>query len=129
MSKINKNSGLTTIEAIFAILIVVVGLVVYASSLNLVRSIKSTRYQDIAYHIASKQMEILRNTDFSSLPASAATTDPRLQLLPSGSGYLTVTDINSDLKHVNASVSWLELGNTKSVNMDTYIYLNGLNNL
>ena len=125
----NKQGGLTSIEAIFAILIIVVGLVVYTSSLNLVRGIKSAKYQDIAYHIASKQVEDLRNTDFASLPASATTTDPRLELLPNGAGFLTVTDINSDLKQINANVTWIELGNPKSVNLDTLIYIGGINGL
>jgi len=129
----NKNSkkqnGISSIEAVFAILIIVVGLVVYTSSLNLVRGAKSAKFQDIAYHIASKQVENLRNTDFSSLPASASIIDPRLELLPSGAGSFTITDLNSDLKQVNANVTWTESGTSKSVNLDTLIYVSGINGL
>ncbi|OGE81348.1 MAG: hypothetical protein A2826_02215 [Candidatus Doudnabacteria bacterium RIFCSPHIGHO2_01_FULL_43_23] len=124
-----EQNGLTAIEAIFAILIIVIGLVVYTSSLNLVKGVRSAKYQDIAYHIASKQIEDLRNTDFASLPASQATADPRLELLLNGSGFVTITDINSDLKQVNVNVTWIELGNTKSVNLDTLIYVSGINGL
>ena len=124
-----KQNGFSTIESIFAILIIVIGLVAYTSSLNLVRGIKSAKFQDIAYHIASKQVENFRNTDFSSLPASAAISDSRLELLPDGAGSFTITNLNSDLKQINVNVTWIELGNSKSVNLDTLIYVSGINAL
>lgn len=109
--------------------LVAVALVVYASSLNLVRLMKSTKYQNLAYHLATRNMETLRATGFDSLPVSGPLTDSELLLLPSGSGSMTFTDINTDLKQVNITVSWNESGNTKSVSYDTYIYSGGLNNL
>ena len=121
--------GFSTIEVIFALFLLATALVVYASSLNLVRILKTTRYQNLAYHIAQKQLEDMRNTAFSALPGTGAISDSQLSSLPSGQGTLTVTDLDTNLKQVTVSVSWTETGLPKSVNLDTLIYQNGINSL
>lgn len=123
------GKGISTVEVILSLFIISAALVVYSSSLNLVRLTKSTKYQDIAYHAAIKKIEDLRNTPFSSLPASGSFSDPNFLLLPSGSGQITVTNQASDLTQVQVLVTWSEQGNLKTVNLTTLIYASGLNTL
>lgn len=124
-----EQSGLSTVEVIFSLFVIGVAFVVYAASLNLVPLIKSTRHQNVAYHLALKQIEQFRNTDFSALPASGALVDSDLSLLPSGTAQLTVSEEATGLKRLTVTVSWSEAAGGKSVSLDTLIYQNGLNTL
>lgn len=123
------SPGLSTVEVIFSIFLIAVTLVVYAASLNLVPLAKTAKYQNTAYHLALKHLEILRNTDYSSLPATGPLSDTDFSLLPSGAGTLTVTDAATNLKHATVTITWSESGTTRSVTLDTYIYQSGLNSL
>lgn len=121
--------GLTAIEVIFSIFLISIGLIVYASSMNLVRVARSTKNNNIAYHAAVMQMEILRNTQFGSLPPSGSFSDPSLSLLPSGQGKIVAVDVHNGLKQITVTVSWQELGLPKQVNLNTLIYEKGINTL
>lgn len=125
----NRARGFTLIEMIFSLLLISIALVVYASSLSLSGLIQTTRYRNIAYHSALRQVEILRNTDFLSLPAGGPFSDSGIALLPSGSGQITVVDEDIDLRRFQVSVSWNENGGPKSVNFETLIYEKGINAL
>lgn len=123
------SKGFSTIEVVFSIFLVAVTLVVYAASLNLSPLIRTERNQNTAYHVAVKQLEMLRNTDYSSLPASGAVVDPDLAMLPAGQVDLSFVQEAPGLMRANVTVSWTESGTLRSVRLDTYIYENGISKL
>ena len=123
------QAGFSTVEALFALLLIGITLVIYTSSLNLIRLISATKGQQLAYHIAVHKMEDLRNIDFSSLPTSGNFSDPQMARLTSASGTITVTDIDSDLRQVRVQVSWVDRGTNKTINLTTLFYQNGISSL
>lgn len=86
------------------------------------------RYEDIAYHVANKEMETLRNTSVSTLPSSGTIPDAQLSQIPSGSGNFTVADYTgySGLKQITITVTWND-GANKSVSLQTLVGTGGLN--
>lgn len=120
---------MTLVEVIFSVALIGFILVIYAASLNLAPLIKSTRHQNVAYHLALKHMEQLRNTEFSALPPSGSLIDADLSLLPAGTAQLTISDEAVGLKRITVTVSWLEGGGSESASLDTLIFENGLNTL
>ena len=108
ISKLKSQNGMSLIEVIISMFMIAALLVFYTSALNLVALSKKTRKENIAYHIANKQMEDLRNTAFASLPASGTISDSMLSQIPSGSGGYTVSSYAgfSGMKEMVVTVSW-----------------------
>ncbi len=105
--------GLALISILFAVVILQVG------TLDISRK---QRYENIAYHVANKQMEDLRAISYSSLPASGTITDSLLTQIPSGEGSYTVTDYSgySGMKQMVVTVTWND-GAVKSVVLRTLV--------
>ncbi len=124
-----RQRGSSLIEMIVVILIVLILFdlaILEAQSLILVRK---QQYEDIAYHIANKEMESLRATSFDSLTnSSGSISDTQLNLIPSGSGTFTIADYSgySDLKQLIVTVTWND-GSSKSVTLNTLALKGGLN--
>src|SRR5438874_2431639 len=88
----NFQSGMSLMEVIVTMFLLSVLLAFYIAALNTVTITKKLTYEDLAYHAANKQMEILRNTAFASLPTSGTITDSQLTRIPSGSGSFTISN-------------------------------------
>jgi prepilin-type N-terminal cleavage/methylation domain-containing protein len=128
------KKGLTLIEILVAVSITAIivlslyGALVYGMAINL-----KTKHKAIAYHAASQEMEILRNTPFSTLtnqtdgPFIGEVDD--LDKLPSSLGKLTIENYggSSDIKKVTIKVIWQEKGGQKEVQLVTLISKGGLN--
>lgn len=120
---------MTVIEVLISMFIIFLLVVLYAAALNTVALTKKTNYEDVAYHVANKQMEALRSTSFSSLAnTSTSISDPLLSTIPSGAGTYAIADYGpmSGLKELTVTVTWND-GIAKSVVLQTLSGNGGLN--
>jgi hypothetical protein len=108
--------------------LIVVLFILYLAAANTVAVIKKVKYEDIAYHIASKQIEYLRKIPYNSLPASASFSDSQLSKIPSGAGNFTVTNhaTLSGVKELTVTVTWND-GIPKQVVFKTLSGKGGIN--
>ena len=102
--------------------------VFYAAALNTVAHSRKMRYENLAYHIANKQMEVLRTTTFDSLPPSNSFADALLSQLPSSSANFTVTDhaTYTGVKELVVTVGWND-GIARTVVLRTLAGSGGIN--
>lgn len=122
--------GLSLIEIIIALALVVVTITIFGVALSSVPLTKTARNQNLAYHIAAEKIEELRNTPFASLPAAGSSfANPALANLPAGSAAFTIQNYQSDskIKQVTVTVSWVDAGKTRSVVLETLMSERGLN--
>jgi Tfp pilus assembly protein PilV len=123
-----KQKGTGLIEVIVCMFMVAVLLVLYASALSTVATTRKLRYENLAYHTATKQMETLRNTAYASLPSSGTISDSLLSQIPSGAGSFTVTSYPgySNIKEIVVTVTWND-GLAKQVVLKTLAGTGGIN--
>lgn len=102
------QAGMSLIEVIVTMFMISVLLVLYVAALNTVAITKKLKYENLAYHVASKKMEELRSITIASLPASGAISDSMLSQIPTGSGSFTVVDHAgfAGLKEITVTVIW-----------------------
>lgn len=122
------EQGMSLIEVIISMFLLSVLLVFYVSALNVVATTRKLKYENLAYHVANKQMEELRLTPFSFLPPSGNISDPLLSQIPLGSGNFTVTNDNNftGLKDITVTVNWND-GVAKQVQFLTRAGSGGIN--
>lgn len=122
------ESGMSLVEVIITMFMISVLLVLYVAALNTVAQTKKLRFENLAYHIASKQMEELRNVAQASLPASGTITDPMLSQLPTGSADYAVSDYPgfSGMKEISIIVRWND-GIAKQFNLKSLAGTGGIN--
>lgn len=103
-----SENGMSLIEVVVSMFMITVLFIFYAAALNTVALTKKNTFENIAYHIANKQMEALRGTPYASLPASGTISDALLAQIPSGSGNFTVGNYSgySGMKEIIVTVSW-----------------------
>lgn len=106
--KPNQQAGLSIIEAVVAIFIIGVVLIMYAAANNSLKLNGNSQRLELAQRIALMEMEDLRATDFASLPASGSFSNTLLSKLPNGAGSISITSVNSSLKQMVVTVTWTE---------------------
>jgi len=123
-----KQSGFTLIEGVVSLFMIAVMLVLYSAALNTLTLTRKLRYENVAYHIANKQMETLRNTVFASLPTSGTISDALLSQIPSGAGDFTTSDYGSfsNVKEIVVTVTWND-GLAREVVLQTLAGSGGIN--
>ena len=124
----NLQAGVSLIEIIISIFIVLVIFDLCLMEVTTLNIGRKQRYEDVAYHVANKQMESLRATNFASLPGSGTLSDPMLGQIPSGSGSFSVSDYPgySGMKELVVTVNWNDDSN-KSVVIKTLAGNGGIN--
>lgn len=138
IAKTNQNwswhdsleKGFSLIETIIALGLVLATIFIFSSALSALPLTKSVRNQNVAYHIAAKRVEELRNTPFASLPASGGNfTDLGLANLASSTANFTIGNYESStqIKQVTVTVTWWEQAVAKNVILETLISNSGLN--
>ena len=122
------QSGMSLIEIIVSIFIILVIFNLCLMEINALTISKKQRHENIAYHIANKKMEDLRATPFASLPSSGTISDLQLTQIPSGSGNFTVNNYTgyTGVKELVVTVNWSD-GNSKSVVIKTLAGNGGIN--
>ncbi|OGE74333.1 MAG: hypothetical protein A3I07_02685 [Candidatus Doudnabacteria bacterium RIFCSPLOWO2_02_FULL_42_9] len=128
MNHITRQKGTSLVEVILVMFVLFVLVIFYASALNTVALTRKLRYENLAYHVANKQMETLRNTTFDTLPAGGVVVDPMLAQIPSGSGDFTVVDYPgfAGIKEITITVNWND-GVNKQIILRTLAGLEGIN--
>ena len=111
------NKGFSLVEILVTLAFIAIILSILFAVGNIWRSIRNLQWQTIAYNISKREMENLRNTQFSSLPPSGAFIDNQLSRLPSGSGQLAVS--GSDPKDIKVVVYWNQEGLVKNFTLET----------
>lgn len=129
MRKLPKNSGFTLIEVLITLALISVLISIFFTATNIWRWIRHVRWQTFAKQIASSEMEQLRNTPYNNLPASGSFSDPNMAKIPQGSGQLNIAAVNgqTDLSQVKVTVFWVQEGQNQSIELDTLMSKNGLN--
>lgn len=129
----NKNqksgSGFSLIEVIIALAVLLLAVSVFGVALSTTPLTKTSKNQNLAYHIAAKKIEDLRNTQFATLPASGPFSDPALSNLPLAAANLLISDYSgsSQIKQAAVTVNWNEGGTPRFVTLETLISQGGLN--
>ena len=115
-----SEQGFSLIEIIVSLFLILVLFSLCLFEVSTLNISRKQRYENIAYHVANKQMEDLRATPFLSLPSSGTISDPQLSQIPSGAGSYTVADYAgySGMKKIIVTVTWND-GNSNSVAMQT----------
>lgn len=128
--KFQFSNGFTLIEVLLFLLLVIAMTTILLSSLSSLVKTKGVNLEALAAKIASRQIETLRNTPFSSLPANGTQSfsDPDLSKLPAGTAAITMADFqgSSKIKQVAIEVNWQERDQPKQIQMMTLIYELGL---
>ncbi|MDP3994171.1 MAG: hypothetical protein Q8P75_04300 [bacterium] len=124
-----KKNGFTIIETTIALLLVMVTITIFGVALSSLPLTRTARNQNIAYHIAVKKMEELRDTQFASLPANSTFADPGLANLSNPSADFTIEDYagSSQIKTATVTVQWQEESHTREVVLETLMSDHGLN--
>jgi type II secretory pathway pseudopilin PulG len=119
-------AGFSLVEAVVAVAIV--GLIVAAPGAFMQRipiSGREVRDQDLALKIVRNEIELLRSTGYTNLPASGSFTHTLLGSLASSTATITITDYNTRTKQVVATVAWRgTASSTRSVSLTTLITQN-----
>ena len=123
-----SESGMSLIEVVISMFVLVTLLAFYTSALSTVAGSRKQRYEDLAYHVASKEMESLRATPYASLPPSGTISDSMLSQIPSGAGNFTVANYTgfNGMKEIIVTVTWTD-GIAKSVILKTLAGTGGIN--
>ena len=123
-----SNSGMSLIEVVISMFLISVLLVFYVAALNTVALSRKQRYADIAYHVANKEMEILRSTSYASLPASSTFSDSQLAAIPSGAANYTISNYSgfAGMKEMVVTVVWND-GSARQVVLKTLAGSGGIN--
>ncbi len=118
----NSQKGFSIIEVIVGISLIFVLFALAMLQVGTLDISRKQRYENIAYHIANKQMEDLRATAYASLPASGTISDPSLSQIPSGAGSYTVADYPgyAGMKKMVVTVTWND-GAAKSTILQTLV--------
>jgi Tfp pilus assembly protein PilV len=124
-----KQKGLSIIEVIISMGMLLALFVLYATAINTTVATKSLRFQNYAYHVANKQMELLRGTALAALPSSGTISDDMLSEIPSGAGNFTVSNhaTFTGVKEIIVTVTWVDRGMTKQVQLKTLAGSGGIN--
>ena len=122
------QAGMSLVEIIISMFLILILFSLLIMEFGTLSISRGQRYENIAYHVANKQMESLRSTSFSSLPSSGTISDSLLEQIPSGSGSFNVNDYPdyTGLKELVVTVTWSD-GTSKSVVLTTIAGNGGLN--
>ena len=131
----SRNKGVTLIESLLVV-VVVGGIVLLLANLpNAIGLIGRSRHLSLAREIIAKQVEDKRATSYINLVNDISSiVDPRIALLPSGSGQVQVEHCHplicthsENIKQIIVTVNWMENSKLQSISLKTLIGEGGLN--
>ncbi len=130
-----NERGVSLIESL--LVVVVLGSIIFliASLPNAVMLISKSKHMSLAREIAVKQVEDKRALSFDNLVNdNSPVSDPRLSLLPEGSGSIEVLDCDpaictngESVKQVLVTVSWEDNNKPQVVTLKTMVGEGGIN--
>lgn len=134
-NKWRSQRGVSLIETLLVV-VVVGGIVLLMANLpNAIGLIARSRHLSLAREIAAKQIEDKKDTSYINLVNdTSAISDPRMSLLPTGSGQVVVEDCDplictnsENIKQITVTINWMENSKLQSVSLKTLIGEGGVN--
>jgi prepilin-type N-terminal cleavage/methylation domain-containing protein len=125
MSVCKSEKGFTIIEILISLFIISAALLIFQSSITSLTLNKSLRFQDIALHIASSEVDTIKTNGYDYIPNTGTFTHSLLSTLPQGQGTITTTDYNDNTKQIVVTVTWQD-SITRTVHLTTLISESGL---
>jgi len=124
----------TLIEVLLSMFFMIAMVTILLSSSGTLLQTRTSNLQTTATKIATRKIENLRNTAFTSLPIGTNSfADSDLSQLPQGTATSTITDYSiqpdppdPNIKNVLITISYTENGAPREVKLETLIYKNGL---
>ncbi|MEM4407850.1 MAG: type II secretion system protein [Candidatus Caldarchaeum sp.] len=141
------QKGFSLIESLFAVFLVAVAASIIVASLPLANSSRARAdLLNRATNIAQKQLEAIKSQGYANINGTRlfevglldsptpdgsgrfsftntdnAFWDAPSQVLPSGRGFVTITQVRVDLIKVTVQVTWVDRGINKEVTLSTYL--------
>ena len=135
MKGFSLTRGFSLIEYLLAIAMVGIIIILMANLPNAMGLMNKSKHLSLGREIAAKQIEDKRAVSFANLANdNSAIVDSRINLLPGGSGTVTVEDCDptictdeENIKQVTVTVNWQDNNKTQTVSLKTFIGEGGLN--
>lgn len=124
-----KQPGFSLVEVLLFMLLALAMATILITSLGGLSKTRGVNLEATASQIASREIENLKNTPFTSLPSSGAILDPdREKLSSDATATRTVANYqgNTNIKQITITVDWTEKGVSKQIAMVTLIYEYGI---
>lgn len=129
-----NEKGVSLIELVLVVIAVAVLAILVASLPASITSIRNSGNTSLAKEIASKELDLLRKTQYDSLPnGNNSFSDSKLSGLLSGAASYEIADCPVSVctsgelaKQVKVTVGWSESGKTKTVELTTLVSKGGL---
>lgn len=131
-SKITLKPGLTLVEILLFLLIVLTLVTILLSSSGVLKHLRRVNLDTVATKIASCEIEELRKKDFAQLPSTGSIgvpCDQDLANLPAPkTATRTISDYLGDtnIKQITITVTWTEKGLARQFTTDTLISKYGI---
>jgi len=127
------KSGFTLIEILISLILILAIILVLFASTGTLNASRGSNLQSVATKIASRQVETLRKTAYSSLPTcplpdGCPLSDSDLSKLPSASAkqFIDAYSRSADIKLATVEVDWTVSGAPKQIKIETLIYKSGI---
>lgn len=129
-----RSPAFSLVEVILSMFIILALVSILFAASGTYRHSRNSQLQTIATKIASRKIELLRKTDYATLPGSGSFSDSDLVKLPSSTANLTVANYppncspscSADIKQMTVTVNWTENGKARTISQNTIISKNGL---
>lgn len=121
LARRSTAEGFTLLETIVSIMIVGIVVVIFSTGSNTFILTRDAKQQDIAAHIASSKLALVRENGYAALPSDGPFADPLLSALPYGAASTSVTVVNAKTKQVDVIVGWKRGETQRSVTLTTLI--------
>ena len=110
VKKVHTVRGFTLIEILISVFILGAIAVVYVTATNTLSLTREVREKDIALRIIDKKLESLRAAGYAGVGSSGSFSDDLLSTIPNSSASTTISSYNANIKQVDVSVGWQEIG-------------------
>lgn len=123
-----REKGVSLIESLLVVAVVGTTVFLLANLPNALGLVTKSRHLSLVREIASQAIETKRQISFSNLVnGSESISDPRVTLLPQGSGSVVVEDSGEDIKKITVTINWKEGEKSQSTSLTTLIGEGGIN--
>jgi len=114
------KNGLTLIELLIAILLIVGGLVALLQMMSIgIFADSNLEYRLTALNLANEKLEELKDSSYSSVVSATESSISGFPFVDDR--IVTVSEVNTDLKDVQVEVRWTQKGGQQSIQLRTYI--------
>lgn len=123
-----REKGVSLIESLLVVAVVGTTVFLLANLPNALGLVTKARHLSLVREIASQAIETKRQISFINLVnGSESISDPRITLLPQGSGSVVVEDSDEDIKKITVTINWKEGEKSQSTSLTTFIGEGGIN--